>query len=121
MTSRKETVKELENRDRLRSLFYREFYNQYVVSLQSLHEKTTTTRELKVDDIVIVNDPKLASYSQYPIGVIVGLTHSTSDNLVRSAKIKLLSEDTKFKNKLIVRDRKNLTLLEIEEQDVQEL
>ena len=121
MTSRKETVKELKNRDRLRTLFYREFYRQYVVSLQSFHEKTATARQLIVGDIVVINDSRLASYSQFPIGRIVSLTHSTSDNLIRSAKIKLISEDAKLKNKLIVRDRKNLTLLEIQDNDVQKL
>ena len=121
LSSKKETVKELKNRDRLRSLFYKEFYNHYIISLQSFHEKTNNTRELTIGDIVIINDSKLASYSQYPLGKVIGLTHSNIDNKVRSAKMKLIGENSKLKDKILVRDRKMLTLLEIQSQDIEEM
>ena len=44
----------------IRKQLYKQFYEQYISTLQLRREKTNDTREIRVNDIVLVKDEKLA-------------------------------------------------------------
>ena len=59
LNTKPDIIRYLKYQDMLRKQILVQFYNDYVLTLQKYHARTTNTRALKISDIVLINDPKL--------------------------------------------------------------
>ena len=95
----------------LRKQIINQFYNDYILTLQTYQRKTCKSRPLKISDLVILNDSKLMTNGRYAIGSLISLTKTRSDNLERTATIKIPATKT-HKEKFVTRDVRYLARLE---------
>ena len=116
LNTRKEVIKELKLKDKLQGQFLRQFYNDYIDTLQKYKFKDKICRQLKVDDICLINDEKLSTNGRYAIGRITSLTYSKLDNLARTATLKIPASKT-TKEKYVSRDIRKLCLLELNDSE----
>ena len=85
----------------LANLFWSRWKHEYLAPLQKRSKWSNSTPNIKVGDIVLLTDDN-APRNQWKLARVVS-TNPSSDNLVRSVKIKLSknSEPTTFLDRLI--------------------
>ena len=111
LNTKADVIKHLKYQDMLRKQIINQFYNDYILTLQTYQTKTCKSRPLKISDLVILNDSKLMHNGRYAIGSVINLTKSRGENRERTATIKLPATKT-YKEKILTRDVRYLARLE---------
>ena len=111
INTKKDIIKQLKYRDKLRKQILMQFYNDYVLALQAYQQKSSRSRPLKEKDICIINDSKLVENGKVAIGSIIKLTRSKLDGQPRSATIRIPPSKI-HKERILTRDVRTLARLE---------